>query len=73
MIDSAEQKDECILGVSMKLELLGAVECNNAGQLSIRRRNETWQSHVVIARKAVAAMGIGEEMAWKKQSQIYVH
>jgi hypothetical protein len=59
--------------MSMKLELLGAVKCNNSGQLSTRRRKETGQSHVVIAGKAVAAMGIGEEMAWKKQSQIYVH
>jgi hypothetical protein len=40
MIGSVEQNDECILGMSMKLELPGAVECNSAGQLSTRRRKE---------------------------------
>jgi hypothetical protein len=63
MIGSVEQKDECILGISMKLELLGAVECNNSGQLSTRRRKDIEQGHVVIARRAVGAMINGEEMA----------
>jgi len=54
----------------MKLELLGTVEYNNAGQLNTRRRKDMGQIHVVIAGKAVAAIGIGKEMTWKNILQI---
>jgi hypothetical protein len=73
MIGSAEQKNGCMLGISMKLELLGAVEYNIAGQLNTRRRKDMEQGHIAIAGRAVRAMSNGEEMAWKKVSQVYGH